>query len=207
MPSDKIQLESQLSNTLPQVNTCRNTLYEVFIVVYLSGRTELVGGPEVWEDMMNEYADLMRVGSAGDIFEVWKKIVFCDWQLTVAERCLDILRDLYVVSAANALLEAGFDYIENIEDDKAYQRQLDMVENEVASVVVRLNQYKAQYDKLVPTDEAKQRTALDFDKEIAVLAKHGYKIDKRTQTVMEYCAAVNVFFEELKKTSNARSKV
>jgi len=114
---------------------------------------------------------------------------------------------LYVVSAANALLEAGFDYIENIEDDKAYQRQLDMVENEVASVVVRLNQYKAQYDKLVPTDEAKQRTALDFDKEIAVLAKHGYKIDKRTQTVMEYCAAVNVFFEELKKTSNARSKV
>lgn len=204
--SVKTQSGEGLSGTLPRRKTCNNTKYALFIKVYVTGETALIGGDEAWRDMLEEYADMLHIGKAKEGFKLWMKILYCDWQLTVVESCANTLRDFFIQSCADALVEAGFTWVQNIEDDAAYQKQIDIVMNETSSVIVRLNQYKTQYDKLFPPQvgERPKRTELDFDKELAVLAKHGYRINKRKQTVTEYCGAVNAFSDEVKKNKHGQ---
>jgi hypothetical protein len=169
--------------------------------VYVTGEVDRIGGKEVWDDMLTEYGGLIKTENSDRIFDVWRKIKYNEWRVTVVELCVETLREMYRESFAAMLVEAGFDYVLNMEDEKAYQRQIDLVIIEANTIAVVLNQLYIQYNNLVPKSEGDgtQKIEIDFDKELAILKKHGYGINKRKQTVMEYCAAVNAFIDEVKK--------
>ena len=192
---------SLLSATSPRRKTCSTLKYWIFIEVYVQEDYDRIGGKQVWDDIIQEYAGLIKTDEVVEAFDLWRQIEYNEWRLSVAETAISYLRDIYSAKGADALVEAGFSYIENLQDEKTYQKQLDFVTNETSSVVVVLNQLKTRYDKMFPPSEGEKpkRTEIDFDKELAILAKHGYKVNKRKQSVMEYCAAVNAFYEEQKR--------
>lgn len=206
--SQNTQKENQLETIKPQI-TCSDLIYDDFIKIYVGKKSaDDIGGLEVWQNILDDCADMLINSVSDNSAELWKKISFCDWRLAVAETCIKVLRVIYIEKAANALVLAGFDYVQNLEDDKAYQKQLDVVTNETSSVIVKLNQYKLQYDRLNPisTDEKPKKTELDFDEEIAVLKRHGYSFNKRKQTVTEYCATINAFKKEIERSKKNKPK-
>lgn len=197
--SGQTVLENRSKDIIHPKKTCSNTLYATFIKVYVTKEYNRIGGQEVWEDMLQEYSGLIKTQNSDKIFEIWKSINFNEWRLLVVETCVSGLREMYSEVAANALVEAGFDYVVNLEDDEAYQKQLDFIVVEANTVTVVLNQLYIQYNGLLPkNEETTDRKEIDFDKELAILKKHGYGINKRKQSVMEFCAAVNAFLDEVK---------
>lgn len=199
---------SQLNDTIALKKTCRNTLYTTFIKVYTTKEYNRIGGEKVWDDMLQEYSTLIKTENSDQIFDIWRRMQFNEWRLNIIETTVDSLREMYRASFADALVEAGFDYVENIEDDKEYQKQIDRVIVEAGTITVILNQLYIQYNNLVPKDgnEPVEKKEIDFDKELAILKKHGYGINKRKQSVMEYCAAVNAFIDEAKRMKRHGSK-
>src|SRR5262245_3533382 len=117
----------QLSAGTPQKRTCFNTKYATFIKVYVTGEYNRVGGEEAWLDIMDEYGMLIKTEKSDTALDLLRKITYCNWQLKVVEVALSIggLRDLWRPKLAEALTEAGFSYVKNLDDDKKYQKQLD----------------------------------------------------------------------------------
>ena len=107
------------------------------------------------------------------------------------------MKDFYSEKVALSLVEMGFDYVEDKRGDE-YTKQLELLEREAMAQVVMLNQYYKEYENMSQGAAESSRTFMDFEKDIAVLRKLGYKIGNKT-TVFEYCAVVNAFIDENKK--------
>lgn len=182
--------------------------------MYTTKEYHHVGGEQAWNNILDEYSSMLKTENSDKQFDLYKRIAYNQWRLKIVEIVMSDggLRDMWRPKLADSLVEAGFDYVQNIEDDKKYQRQLDIVMNEASSIVVKLNQLYIQYNALLPKGEHKEhkeKKEIDFDKELMVLAKQGYRINKRRQSITEYCAAVNALFDEVerhKKNINNKNK-
>lgn len=199
--------ETIRSSTMSRLN-CSTLKYDKFIKTYVqyqeTGEATLVGGKEIWLDILDEYSTLIKSEKADDIFECWKKIEIAETRLRIVDTCTGRLREMYSPAAAEALVEHGFDMVHNLDDEEVYQKQIDFVIMEANSIHVVLKQLEIQYNTLVKEEPIKKRSEIDFDKELAVLARHGYRVKKRKQTVMEFCAAANAFLDEVKSKKNAK---
>lgn len=185
---------------------CKTLCYRTFIDILLTKDYKLliIGGepPEVellaaWKFIIDEYCSLIHTEKSDTIFEVYKKIIMCQWKLTFVENACAFLKVFWDEEIANALVDAGFDYINSLEDREQYLRQIYMVESEAKTLIVLLNQYTAEYKQLCPEDEAEvDRDEMDYQKELAYLSKFmGKRINPSKITVIEFCAIVNIYLD------------
>lgn len=187
---------------------CRTILYKHFIDAYCENDFSNVGGKSNWFDVLIEYSELIKTEKSENIFKAWMRIEENNFKIEATEFCMDILRVNYSPAAAEWLTLFGFGFVENLDDHDAYLKQLDIIETESKMFVVLQNQLEIQYQQMIP-ERAKDidKSRMSFEKDLAVLKKQGYGIDKNTQTVFEYCAAVNALIDEQKINKNGRSKI
>lgn len=159
-----------------------------------------------WQNILQEYYELIKTDKSANIFELWKKILYTSWKIQFVDICISALRFKYDAEIAEHLMLLGYDYVQNIKEEGLYLRQLELVESEAKTLIVFLNQYSAEYQLLCPQDkqeEAANRTLMDYEKEITWLSKFmGYRIKKDEVTVLEYCGIVNTYLESTKKSDN-----
>ncbi len=177
-----------------------NILWRTFIEVSVTENYSLVGGPEKWEEILCEYADNVRSPKSENIFDCWRKIRFIEFKIEFVQTALSVLNDFYSERVALCLVELGFDYIENNQDTTVYRRSLQRLETEAKVLLVLYNQYQAEYASLNKSSGDSKRNRMDFEKEMAILRKDGYKIKKST-TVLEMCAIINTFIESHARTT------
>lgn len=189
--SDQILQENQSSSGSLLIE---KILWRTFIEVSVTNNFSLVGGEDKWEDILCEYADNIHSPKSDNIIECWNKIKFIEAKIKFVGIALDILKDVYLEKIVLCLCELGFDYIENNQNVVAYHKSLEMLDIEARVLIVLLNQYQTEYISLAGNSENIKRTRMDFEKEMAILRKAGYKIKKNT-TTFQMCAIINSFID------------
>jgi hypothetical protein len=179
-------------------------LYKDFIDVSVTQKYELVGGELNWIDILEEYASLVSSEKSDDIFDCWRKIEFTERKIDFVHTALSYLKDFYNKDIAEALVDFGFDFIEYNGDTEVYHKKLKSIENQAKVLIVLLNQYYNEYQLLSKKFGGDhERTRMDFEKEMAVLRKAGYKINIRKIYTFEMCAIINAFLDEHKSKKAA----
>lgn len=174
--------------------SCRNLTYDVFIYISVTGDTKPVGGPFNWYKIQEEYSSLIKSTKAVSILQAWQKLEWEQARYNIGIVFLNFLKEYYDIDIATALVENGFSFVDDHSNIKRYQAQLALLESEIKTCIVYINQYRRDYERLLPQDgEVKNRTELDFEEELIVLSEHvGYRLDKKVITVYEVCAIINI---------------
>jgi hypothetical protein len=206
---EQIPLNDTLSNGtfLHSITTLK---YDAFIEIMDKGDISLMtlsGNPSqeelegAWLQLLQEYSDLVRTDKTNNIFEVWLKIEGLRWKIDFVDKALEVLKLQHDETTASALVELGYDYVQPLEDREAYLKQVYFVQTEAKSMVVFLNQYKAEYKLLVPEgQEVEERDRMYYEKELAHLSRFmGYRIIKSDITVYEFCSIVNTYLDSVKQ--------
>ena len=178
--------------------TCETLKYYTYIEVSVTDNFDLVGGEENWSEILQEFSSLIKTEKSNSILECWKKINVAERKMEFVESTLLFFKEWYSEPVALALVEMGFPYIQNLENTEDYRRQLELVDIQVRAQIVFLNQYYQEYSALTKGASLEKRDRMDYQKEMAILRKDGYKINKKT-TVFEMAAIINSFLEEHKK--------
>lgn len=172
-------------------------LWKIFVDVAVTDNYALVGGADKWEEILCEYADNIRSEKSNNLFDCWRKIKFIEFKIQFVQTALEVLNDFYSEKIALALCELGFDFIDNDPDTAAYRKKLQMMETEAKVLIVLLNQHNTEYMALSGKNGNVKRTRMDFEKEMAILRRAGFKIKKST-TTFEMCAIINTFIDQPK---------
>jgi hypothetical protein len=163
---------------------------------------------EAWQNIIDEYCELVKTPKTNGIADCYKRIEHCHFKIKFTERCLEFLYDWYDEEVAMFLMEIGLSFPVRIDDTSLYYKQLERIETQAKSFVVELANLEIEYKRLNPEQEhALKKTEVDYEKDIAILSQFmGYRIDKRTTSVTEMCAIMNLFTEHnnlLKQKQNA----
>ncbi len=218
--TDTSDLTNQLDtrSTGSCIRTCEELMYDVFIRIIVGGDLTLLAREgkiveetelhEAWQDILNEYSSLIATPKASTIAELWKKIVYTNWKITLVDQSLAALKIMYSEPVALALVEAGFDYIASMDNRQLYLQSIYRVQTTAKFLVVQLNQYYNEYKALVPEgSENEMPKAIDYEKELIILSKHmGFRIIKTEITVAEFCAICNVYLD-FKNQENGRPTI
>lgn len=194
---------------------CNTLLYSAFISI-MCGQRDLTiliiqGTPTedqlnaAWDNILTEYSELTTSEAGENIFQVVKNILITKWKILYVDTALLTLAKKYDAVIANRLVEVGFDFIQPLENIDAYLRQLEAVRMEANILIVRLNQYNAEYERLCPkkTTEPARRTEFDYQKELDILSKwYGSRIKKEEVTVFDVCSIMAAFMEYNKANNN-----
>lgn len=199
-----IQSREQKQSNIPLGDglllTCSNLLYSDYLEI-MQDKKE---APANWEDILQEYSSLIKTEKSTNVFDLLKKINFAAFKLTaVNEITLFMKKYGWDEEFSNTLAELGFDYIEECEGEDLL-RKIFLVETEAKSFFVLLNQYHAEYKRMVPEElQDETRQEIDYLKELAILSKFiGHRIKPNEIYVIEFCAIVNTFIEHNKARNN-----
>lgn len=196
------------NNTLH--HSCSTLPYSHFIEIILHGNLRwliISGHPspaelqQAWENILQEYSELVRTDKSDNIFDLFKKISQTEDLIFFIDTAIGLLKTQYDAEIADALNEKGFGIVEPSEDREVYLRSLYAIEMSAKMLIVLLNQYRAEYALVSkPTDEQPaDNSRFRYEKEIAILSKfQGYRIIKEKITVLEYCAVINNYLDYVK---------
>lgn len=158
-----------------------------------------------WEDILEEYASLIKTDKTENVFELYKKIVHTEWRLTFIEKSLLTLKMQYDEEVAGWVGEMGFGEVRYVADREEYLRSLYAIEMRAKMLIVLLNQYKAEYRLMNPErsqEDIVNNTRIRYEKEIASLSKYmGYRIVKEKTMVLEYAAIINNYLEDCRRST------
>jgi hypothetical protein len=197
---------------------CSTLKYNIFLEILLHGTLSLLvisGNPSpielntAWQGILHEYIDDTQNDRSSTLHEVWKKMLYTSWLISFIDWSVYALKYNYSEKIALMVAEAGFYYIQPIEDRARYLTQIYMLETEAKSLVVRLNQLNNEYKLLCPTAiDQETRTLADYEKEIAILSKFmGQRIVKAEITVKEFAAIVNLYNETNKVNQDGSTNI
>jgi hypothetical protein len=162
---------------------------------------------KAYDAIMLEFSDLIRTEKTTSVFDLYKRLSYTKWKLTYLGWALSYLKHQYKKEYAERISLLGYDLIEEMEDREAYLKQIYLVENDAKFLVVQLNQLSNEYKLLNPasTSEESERTAMDYQKELAILSRFmGKWIRADEITVFEFCSIVNAYLDYYKtKVSGA----
>lgn len=165
----------------------------------ISGKAEPDALQIVWKSILQEYSGLIKTVKSQSIFIAVKKINELETRKAFAHTLIGLLRYKYSKVFADALVEMGFEFISE-DRGRGNAKQLDVLELEVAALIVFINQAYAEY-KLVCPDietEGSKKDYSDYLEEIAVLSRfQGYKIID--ESVLEVSAIINSFNKKNKQ--------
>lgn len=177
-------------------------MYKDFVDAYVTEDYSKVGGKFGWADILEEFSSLIETTKSLGIFECWRKIVYLETKIQIINTCLTYLHDFYSKSIAEALVEIGLDFIEyDPEDLELYRKRLKGLDIQARTFIVILNQYYNEYDALNKGNTEEKRTRMDFEKEMAILRKAGYKINIKKIYTFEMCAIINAYIGQHKKAA------
>lgn len=201
------QQESQSDNTYHQ--SCETLLYWDFAKIMVTkdfSKLIISGKPTeaelrlAFDVILHEYVSIIHTDKSDSIVSCFLKIVRTETNMLALENALAYLKRCeWDKDIAERIQLLGFDYIENLEDEEAYLRQIEIVNNEVKVLVILLNEYKAEYANLTKSDgssEDKEKDLMAYEEELAILGKfQGSRIDKKVTTVMEFVAILNNYIK------------
>lgn len=136
------------------------------------------------------------------MMQLLKNISRCNFLIKfVLQNACPYLKSRYSERMALRVQEYGYPLIEeDKENGRGNLKQIYMVESEVKTQIVLLNQYNREWQQRYPNDTAPvERTLMDYDKELAILSKFmGHWIRRKKITVWEFCSIVNAYNEYIK---------
>lgn len=211
-PSEK-QAASSSSNVL-HLN-CSTLPFSNFIEILINGnlRWLIINGhptpdelSQAWDDILQEYVSLVKTDKADTIFSLYKKIKITEWQLIFIEKSVMALKMQYDEEMAIDLGNLGFGEVIKSEDKNIYLGSLYAIETSAKMLIILLNQYHAEYKAMNADTTVEAGNMSDaerrfmYEKELSHLSKfQGFRIIKEKITVIEYCAIVNNYLEEIKR--------
>lgn len=165
--------------------------------------------PSNWEEILEEYSQLVATDKSTGVFELLKKINYNAAKLTFVNEAVKFMKKYgYDAEFADYLVQYGFDFIEPSEGEQLW-KQILLVESEAKSIIVMLNQYNVEYRKLVPEadlNNTEKLEEMDYLKELAILSKFiGYHIKPEETYVTEFAAIVNTYIEYNKERKHGFS--
>jgi hypothetical protein len=171
----------------------------VFLVI--SGEPFEKDVRDAWELIKAEFNDKIKTPKSESIFNLWKKINYIKFKIDFIAVCLHTLRYKgYDIEIAEEIQNLGYDLIKEDDSKEKYMRAIHLVETAAKSLKFQLNIYVTEYNLTCPQSESITQTIDDYNKELAIIQKFmGFRIDKETITVTEYCGYFNLFIEQEKQ--------
>lgn len=186
--------------------SCQTVSYDIFLKLKYgaSPKLLLIGEAtateqelqDAWDGIYYEYADLLKTPKSQSILMAWRELRYLEKKKDLVAMCVTMLRWRFSERIANELMLMGYDLVEDKDDLKEYERQLELVEIESRNLDIFIGQAQEQYKALCPKEdeEAETRTMDDCDNDLAVLGKFmGFRIDKKAITAAEHAAYTNAF--------------
>lgn len=151
-----------------------------------------------FELILQEYVSIIHTDKSDSIVTCYLKLTSAETKMMILENALTYLRRCeWDNDIAEAIQLYGYDYIEPLEDEKAYLKQIELVSNEIKVFVILINEYRKEYLALTKSDgEEKQKDLLSVEEELAILGKfQNSRIDKKVTTVLEFVAILNNYIK------------
>ena len=149
---------------------------------------------EAWQEIMFEYASLIKSESSEYLFNLTKRITLLRADILYIETAVLYLKIEHSPEIVDQLRLYGYPLIEGYKE-----KDLDRIISLAKTLVYELKELCAEYDLLQKTTTGKAQSEEDFDATIAVLSKYqGYAIPQRKTSVTEFCAIFNLFLKSTK---------
>lgn len=191
LPTDK-----QSIGTLGLIHTCDDLMLWGFKKAYCNDDlTALGNGTEselndVWQEILYEYAGLMKTEDSTYLFELSKRILVARIDVFWIDNAVICLREMHNQDDVDRLAnEYGYVLPNDYTDE-----DLDLVLSKAKTFIYELGEMQAEYDRLQATVGGSKQTEQDFDITIATLAKfQGFAIRQKETTVREFVGIFNLF--------------
>jgi len=205
-PLQSLGIQKESFASVPEMIPCKAILHRscktcplsVFIEAYSNNNLELLGDAdpqelqEAWNEILFEWATLLKSEQSEYIFDLSKKISSLHAIIIFIEKACDYLSVQWDEEMAECLRKEGY----NPNDIK-------MTLSLAKRLVFDLDELTAEYSRIVNTTEGKGKSEDEFFEDIAMLSKFvGYRIDTKSTTVKEYASIFNLFLKQSKVQDN-----
>lgn len=186
--------------------TCNELKMNPFINCLVSGNTDLVGGPEAWEQIHSEYIGLRENKSSSYILNMIKEILYLQTKVFIIEKCVEVLAYTYSRDLVMELKQCGCRGKFDASNAAQYSADLRAAMTYGKKYIGQINRKEAElqeYYKRHGNNGTIQRK--DFDIWAITLGKFmGFRIDYDVVTVAEYCHMMNMY-ERYCEVENAKA--
>lgn len=200
-------------------NSCDTILLDTFIQIFCDGKFELLiisGRPSenevlsAWENILNEYVDIVGNAASEHIIVLQKKINVIKCRMHIVELAVTGLSICYDKKFIDGLNQCGYPCKLTAENwEELRMKELQSIISRSKTLNVELEPLEKQLERLQKPKKNKPVTKEDFEQDIVMLSKHqGYRIDKKKTTMSEYAAIYSSFVYFCKKREeqeNARA--
>lgn len=185
--------------TITLHRSCKTCPLSAFIEAYANQNYELLGTgtpeeiSEAWNEILFDWATLIKTENSEYIFELTKRMDALEAQIIFIEKSIAYLQISWDEEMAGMVRECGFNP-DNPEMTLSLAKRL----------VFDLNEMRDEYDRLTNTVKGKKKTEDEFYEDIAMLSKfQGYNIDPDTTTVKKYASVFNLYLKQHNTTQAA----
>jgi len=172
--------------------TCKTCPLQAFIDAYsnadFSGIGTGEGVSEAWQEILFEWATLLRSEQSEYILESSKQIAALEARITFIEYSAHYLGIQWDEDIANEFIKEGYD-----------PHNLPMAISLAKRLVFDLTELREEYERLTKTTNGKPKTEDEWMEDVAMLSKfQGYSINPENITVQKYAAIFNLFLKQNK---------
>lgn len=186
--------------------TCKTLDVARFKECYCNGDLTVLGEApqevlqEVWNNILFEYAALIKTENSEYLLEIGRKIALLQADLTYIESAVVYLKQQHDAEIALHLANIGYPLPENYT-----HTDLDGVISRAKRLLFDLEELSDEYNKLTNAQQGGKQTEDEFDELLAVLSKHqGYRIIPQTTMVNEFCSIFNIYLKQSKIPTDGR---
>lgn len=176
--------------------TCYNLKMNVFIDCLVDENYDVVGGPERWEEIYNEYISLRENKSINYILELIKQITYLNTKVYIIIKCVEFLvgTDEYSREVIMELKQTGVRGRFDFSNKSKYYTELRAAisyskkyANQAMNLERELDDYQKKYDK-------KKSTRQEFEEWAVELTRHlSTYVDYENIYVARYCIMMNSY--------------
>jgi hypothetical protein len=187
-----------------QKNICYTSCSEVYMTAFIKAIVKqdysgLIkkGSPKAeelalaWQKVLDEYLTISGDTNISTVLALLKEIEILSNKITLIEFVVSQMAQNYHQGFAEQLHAMGFRF--KYEDGPELMRELELTIVQSKSLLVQLNQSKAELAEL-RGDDGKAATEMDYEMQLSELGKfQGYSLNPDKLTVTAYCAILKRF--------------
>lgn len=164
----------------------------MILAAFIDAYCNNINVPENWEEILQEWAWLMKDQDGQRMFGLADKIVRWKCHVDFVEYATLLLERRYDEEVAERLNQ-------EYPGDYRSSEQIALTRSLVGTRKYELSIMEDEYARLMNTGKGEKATEADFEKNIQHLSKfQGYRLDKQVITVAEYGSIYTNFITEIK---------
>lgn len=175
--------------------SCKDVSIDEFIQAYCHSNLSVlivVGHPpqdvvlECWNEILFEYANLLKSDSSQYIFDLHKQISELQFDIWYVNEVINVLRVRYEQDLVDELIKMGYDG--DFTQEETLERTISLAKTKVYDLELLI----AEYNALHKVIEGKKQTEEEFESSVAWLSKfQSYYIDTKTTSIYKFTIIFN----------------